>query len=111
VVGHESLSSYRSDNFATVQDGWNDIQGSENGDKCAGQLWPRSMNITRSSPVQPLWSNRHSMSPVKLRAFCTDQPACHAGGRNHAPTVDICMTTGICPPGVAAGQRCRVNMA
>jgi len=27
------------------------------------------------------------------------------------PTVDICMTTGICPPGVAAGQPMPVNMA
>ncbi len=45
------------DNFSSVQDGWNDAQTSENGDKCA---WVELQNIKlggHSYAVQPTWSN------------------------------------------------------
>jgi serine protease len=58
VTGHEYAEAVTDpDNFASVQDGWNDAQGSENGDKCA---WLDTQNITLAShqfAVQPLWSN------------------------------------------------------
>lgn len=58
VVGHEYSEAVTDpDNFATVQDGWNDIQGSENADKCA---WTNDQNITlggRQYAIQPMWSN------------------------------------------------------
>jgi hypothetical protein len=58
VTGHEYEESVTDpDNFASVQDGWNDAQGSENGDKCA---WLNTQNISLGShqfAVQPLWSN------------------------------------------------------
>ena len=58
VVGHEYAEAVTDpDNFAAVQDGWNDAQTSENGDKCA---WIDMQNITLGGhqfAVQPLWSN------------------------------------------------------
>ncbi|MGN6378719.1 MAG: hypothetical protein ACTHNU_07185 [Gaiellales bacterium] len=58
VTGHEYAEAVTDpDNFASVQDGWNDVQGSENGDKCA---WTDTHNIvlaTHHFAVQPLWSN------------------------------------------------------
>ena len=58
VTGHEYAEAVTDpDNFATVQDGWNDAQGSENGDKCA---WYHTQNITLAGhqfAVQPTWSN------------------------------------------------------
>ena len=58
VVGHEYAEAVTDpDNFASVQDGWNDAQTSENGDKCA---WINMQNITLGGhqfAVQPLWSN------------------------------------------------------
>lgn len=58
VTGHEYAEAVTDpDNFATVQDGWNDAQGSENGDKCA---WYHTQNITLGAnqfAVQPTWSN------------------------------------------------------
>ena len=58
VTGHEFGEAITDpDNFATVQDGWNDAQGSENGDKCA---WYHTQNVTMgaySFAVQPMWSN------------------------------------------------------
>ncbi len=58
VGGHEYAEAVTDpDNFASVQDGWNDAQGSENGDKCA---WYHTQNVTlgaTSFAVQPLWSN------------------------------------------------------
>jgi hypothetical protein len=58
VIGHEYAEAVTDpDNFASVQDGWNDAQTSENGDKCA---WIDMQNITLGShqfAVQPLWSN------------------------------------------------------
>ena len=45
------------DNFFSFQDGWNDDQTSENGDKCA---WIDTQNIALGGhqfAVQPLWSN------------------------------------------------------
>ena len=43
VTGHEYAEAVTDpDNFATIQDGWNDAQGSENGDKCA---WIDTQNI------------------------------------------------------------------
>ena len=44
-------------NQAGVQDGWNDVQTSENGDKCA---WTGLQNVTLGTQhfaLQPLWSN------------------------------------------------------
>jgi hypothetical protein len=58
VVGHEYAEAVTDpDNFFAQQDGWNDAQGSENGDKCA---WTNDQNITLGGnqfAVQPLWSN------------------------------------------------------
>lgn len=58
VTGHEYAEAITDpDNFASNQDGWNDAQGSENGDKCA---WYHTQNITlagNSYAVQPTWSN------------------------------------------------------
>jgi hypothetical protein len=114
VVGHEYAEAVTDpDNFATVQDGWNDAQGNETGDKCAWtDLANVSMNNHTSFAVQPLWSNK---------AFDVNGNGCvrSAPTNPHAmppvgitpPSVDICMTTGICPPGVAAGQPMPVNMA
>jgi hypothetical protein len=58
VVGHEYAEAVTDpDNFFANQDGWNDAQGSENGDKCA---WTNDQNIKlggRQYAVQPMWSN------------------------------------------------------
>jgi hypothetical protein len=58
VIGHEYEEAVTDpDNIAGVQDGWNDDQTSENGDKCA---WLDTQNITlglHQYAVQPLWSN------------------------------------------------------
>jgi hypothetical protein len=58
VTGHEYSEAVTDpDNFFSVQDGWNDAQGSENGDKCA---WIELTNITLGGhqfAVQPTWSN------------------------------------------------------
>jgi serine protease len=58
VTGHEYAEAVTDpDNFASIQDGWNDAQGSENGDKCA---WLDTQNIMLGShqfAVQPMWSN------------------------------------------------------
>jgi hypothetical protein len=59
VTGHEYSEAVTDpDNFASVQDGWNDVQGSENADKCA---WTNDQNITLGThqfAIQPLWSNQ-----------------------------------------------------
>jgi hypothetical protein len=58
VMGHEYAEAVTDpDNFLSDQDGWNDVQGSENGDKCA---WVNTQNISLGGnqfAVQPLWSN------------------------------------------------------
>ena len=58
ATGHEYAEAVTDpDNFASVQDGWNDDQTSENGDKCA---WIDTQNIALGGhqfAVQPLWSN------------------------------------------------------
>ena len=58
VTGHEYAEAVTDpDNFLSIQDGWNDAQGSENGDKCA---WIELQNITLAGhqfAVQPTWSN------------------------------------------------------
>ena len=58
VTGHEYAEAVTDpDNFFSDQDGWNDAQGSENGDKCA---WTNTQNISlagRKFAVQPMWSN------------------------------------------------------
>jgi len=114
VVGHEYAEAVTDpDNFASDQDGWNDIQGSENGDKCAWtDLGMAAMNNHTSFAVQPMWSNKsfdvsgngcvrsaptnpHAMPPVGITP----------------PATDVCITLGTCPPGVAAGQPMPVNMA
>ena len=58
VAGHEYAEAVTDpDNQMGTQDGWNDAQTSENGDKCA---WTGLQNIAaggRTFAVQPLWSN------------------------------------------------------
>lgn len=114
VVGHEYAEAVTDpDNVASTQDGWNDAQGSENGDKCAWTgLANVSMNNHTTFAVQPLWSNRafDVTGQGCVRSAPTHPHAMPAAGIM-PPTVDVCMTTGICPPGVAAGQPMPVNMA
>jgi serine protease len=59
VTGHEYAEAVTDpDNVTSFQDGWNDDQTSENGDKCA---WLDTQNITLGAhqfAVQPLWSNK-----------------------------------------------------
>jgi hypothetical protein len=59
VGGHEFAEAVTDpDNYNGTQDGWNDAQTSENGDKCA---WAGLQNIAARNgtyfAVQPLWSN------------------------------------------------------
>ena len=58
VTGHEYSEAVTDpDNFGSIQDGWNDDQTSENGDKCA---WIETQNIALGGhqfAVQPTWSN------------------------------------------------------
>jgi hypothetical protein len=58
VAGHEYAEAVTDpDNQMGTQDGWNDVQTSENGDKCA---WMGLQNISlggRPFAVQPMWSN------------------------------------------------------
>ena len=58
VAGHEFAEAETDpDNYNGTQDGWNDVQTSENGDKCA---WTGLQNISLQGQyfaVQPLWSN------------------------------------------------------
>jgi serine protease len=59
VTGHEYAEAVTDpDNVTSIQDGWNDDQTSENGDKCA---WIDTQNIALGGhqfSVQPLWSNK-----------------------------------------------------
>jgi hypothetical protein len=59
VTGHEYAEAVTDpDNVGSVQDGWNDDQTSENGDKCA---WLGTKNLAFGNyrfAVQPLWSNK-----------------------------------------------------
>jgi hypothetical protein len=59
VTGHEYAEAVTDpDNFTSIQDGWNDDQTSENGDKCA---WLDTQHIALGAhkfAVQPLWSNK-----------------------------------------------------
>ncbi len=58
VAGHEFAEAVTDpDNYNGTQDGWNDVQTNENGDKCA---WTNLQNITlhgQTFAIQPLWSN------------------------------------------------------
>jgi hypothetical protein len=58
VIGHEYSEAITDpDNFASVQDGWNDASTSEDGDKCA---WMDMQNVTfggHQFAMQPEWSN------------------------------------------------------
>ncbi len=58
VAGHEYAEAVTDpDNYNGTQDGWNDPQTNENGDKCA---WSGLQNIAlagQSYAVQPMWSN------------------------------------------------------
>jgi hypothetical protein len=114
VVGHEYAEAVTDpDNFATVQDGWNDASGSENGDKCAWiSLANVPMNHHTFFAVQPLWSNKafDVSGDGCVRSAPTNPHAMPPAGIT-PPAVDVCMTTGICPPGVAAGQPMPVNMS
>ena len=114
VTGHEYEEAVTDpDNFSSVQDGWNDDQTSENGDKCA---WTDLANVSMDNhttfAVQPLWSNRSFDANGQ---GCVRSAAVHP----HAlppvgitpPADDICLSFGLCPPGVAAGQPMPVNMA
>src|SRR5713101_4773453 len=114
VTGHEYAEAVTDpDNFATVQDGWNDAQGSENGDKCA---WTGLANVPMDNrtlfAVQPLWSNKafDVSGNGCVRSAPTNPHAMPAAGIV-PPAIDICMTLGVCPPGLAAGQPMPVNMA
>lgn len=59
VAGHEYAEAVTDPgNLSGYQDGWNDAQTDENGDKCA---WMGLQNITLGNQfyaVQPLWSNQ-----------------------------------------------------
>ncbi len=57
VTGHEYAEAVTDpDNFASVQDGWNDAQGSENGDKCAwlehAEHHPRRARVRGAAAVE-----------------------------------------------------------
>ena len=114
VVGHEYAEAVTDpDNFASVQDGWNDIQGNETGDKCAWtDLANASMNNHTYFAIQPLWSNKANDASGQgcVRSAPTHPHAMPPVGIT-PPSDDICMTLGLCPPGVAAGQPMPVNMA
>jgi hypothetical protein len=114
VTGHEYAEAVTDpDNFASVQDGWNDAQGSENGDKCAWNgLGNVPMDNHTSFAVQPMWSNKafDVTGNGCVRSAPTNPHAMPAVGIT-PPAIDICMTLPICPPGVAAGQPMPVNMA
>ena len=118
VVGHEYAEAVTDpDNFASVQDGWNDAQTSENGDKCAWYgLGNVSMNNHTYFAVQPLWSNRSfnvSGNGCVRQAPTNPHPMPQVGVT--PPSQDVCQTlvplTGTCVPGVAAGQPMPVNMS
>ncbi len=114
VTGHEYAEAVTDpDNFASVQDGWNDVQGSENGDKCAWNgLGNVPMDNHTSFAVQPLWSNKafDVAGDGCVRSAPTNPHAMPAVGIT-PPAIDICMTLPTCPPGVAAGQPMPMNMA
>src|SRR5437588_4600284 len=114
VVGHEYAEAVTDpDNVTSVQDGWNDIQTSENGDKCAWtDLGMASMDNNTTFAVQPLWSNRSFDANGQgcVRSAATKPHAMPPTGIT-PPADNICITLGICPPGVAAGQPMPVNMA
>jgi hypothetical protein len=114
VVGHEYAEAITDpDNFASVQDGWNDAQGNETGDKCA---WTALANVSMFNhtffAIQPLWSNKayDASGEGCVRSAPTNPHAMPTVGVT-PPSEDICMTLGVCPPGVAAGQPMPVNMA
>ena len=58
VSGHEFAEAETDpDNFSGVQDGWNDVQTSENGDKCAYKSLQNIVLGNQFFAVQPMWSN------------------------------------------------------
>src|SRR5258706_12558339 len=69
------------------------------------------MNNPTKFAVQPLWSNRafDGAGQGCVRSAATNPHAMPAVGLM-PPTEGVCMTAGICPPGVAAGQPRPVNM-
>ena len=93
VVGHEYAEAVTDpDNFATVQDGWNDAQGNETGDKCA---WTDLANVSMFNhttfAVQPLWSNRayDASGQGCVRSAPTNPHAMPPVGIT-PPAIDIC---------------------
>ena len=103
VVGHEYAEAITDpDNFSSVQDGWNDDQTSEIGDKCAWTgLANVSMNGNTKFAVQPLWSNRSFDASGQgcVRSAPTHPHAMPSTGIE-PPTVDIC-TPKISNPGAS----------
>ena len=87
VTGHEYAEAITDpDNFASVQDGWNDAQGNETGDKCA---WRDSANASATDnhttfAVQPLWSNKaFDVTGQRLCPSGANQSPCHAVSGHH----------------------------
>jgi hypothetical protein len=114
VTGHEYAEAITDpDNFFSFQDGWNDVQTQENGDKCAWtDLANVPMNNHTTFAVQPLWSNRSFDANGQ---GCVRSAVIHPHAMPYVgitpPATDVCMTSPVCPPGVAAGQPMPVNMA
>jgi hypothetical protein len=114
VIGHEYSEAVTDpDNFSGAQDGWNDAQTSENGDKCA---WIGLGNVPMynktSFAVQPMWSNRASDAGANgcvLKAPTNPHAMPVVGVQ--PPARDVCDPIGGICPGAAAGQPMPVNMA
>jgi len=90
VVGHEYAEAVTDpDNFASDQDGWNDVQGSENGDKCAWtSLANVSMTITPSLRAAAMEQQGIRRYGPGLRPLRSDQSACDAPvGITHPPSM------------------------
>ena len=59
--GHEYAEAVTDpDNFNGTQDGWNDAQTSENGDKCAYKFTKNVQFGPQYFAVQPMWSNAYN---------------------------------------------------
>ena len=82
VVGHEYAEAVTDpDNFFAIQDGWNDAQTSENGDKCAWTKRRTSRSAATSSRCSPTGATRRS-TPARTAA---PSPASQDCGLRHSP--------------------------